>query len=111
MLIRTDEQGPSGLGYLLIDNRNAPDVPFTMANRLMEADTYTCTHCQRVVVMNPERKRERYKCRGCNHHICDPCAAVRAAGAPCKTFAQVVDEELARVEKLTFTSVPPAIWP
>lgn len=78
---------PTGLGYYQVDNRAAGFGHF-------EADTYTCTHCQTVVVMNPERKRERYKCRGCNHHICDPCAVLKTAGLPCKTLAQVADEVL-----------------
>ena len=85
MLIKTDAQGPSGFGYLEIDNRPA-------GFRLAEFDTYTCTHCGVVVVMNQARTRDRYKCRGCNHHICDPCAAERAAGAPCVTLAQRFDE-------------------
>ena len=97
MLIQTQ---PTGLGYLDLDNRNAGQGRF-------EADTYTCTHCQRIVVMNPERKRERYKCRGCTHHICDPCAVARTAGAPCRTFAQIADEVLLMAEK----SSPSAIWP
>lgn len=84
IVIRTQ---PAGLGYYMVDNR-AP-LP---GSQVFEADTYTCTHCQTVVIMNPERKRERYKCRGCDHHICDPCAALRAAGAPCKTFRQFADE-------------------
>lgn len=100
MLIRTE---PTGLGYLLLDNRAAP-VPGVP--RLFEADTYTCTHCQRVVVMNPERKRERYKCRGCNHHICDGCGVARAAGGACKTFSQFVDEVLAQAERQAEASSP-----
>lgn len=84
MLILTE---PTNLGYYQVDNRAA-------GHGVFEADTYTCTHCQRVVVMNPERKRERYKCRGCSHLICDPCAVLRTAGAPCKTFIQYADEIL-----------------
>jgi hypothetical protein len=97
MLIQTQ---PVGLGYLQLDNRNAP-VPGLPA--MFEADTYTCTHCCRVVVMNPERKRERYKCRGCDHHICDPCAAHRAAGGGCKTFKQLADEIMTAAEKAATT--------
>ena len=95
MLVITDGL-PRGLGYYEVDHRAAPvaGVP-----RHFEADTYTCTHCQVVVVMNPERKRERYKCRGCNHHICDDCAALRVAGAPCFTFMQRVDQVLEQVER------------
>jgi hypothetical protein len=90
MLIITDGL-PRGLGYYEIDQRatHAPGV-----QRHFEADTYTCTHCNAVVVLNPSRVRERYKCNGCAHHICDNCAAKRYAGEPCKTMQQVVGEIL-----------------
>jgi len=72
-------------GYLEVDDRPAGGQHF-------EADTYTCSHCQVVVILNPSRIRERYKCGGCNHHVCDDCAAKRAVGEPCKTYAQYVEE-------------------
>lgn len=90
MLVITDGL-PRGLGVVALDNRAS-------GGRLFEADTYTCTHCNRVVVLNPERKRDRYKCRGCSHHICDECAAERMAGGECLTFTQRADRIL---EKLT----------
>lgn len=90
MLIKNDSQ-PTGLGYLLIDQR-APGIPVFGGSNLFEADTYTCSHCNTVVVMNPLRKRERYKCSGCSHHICDPCSAQRISGSPCKTMNQIADE-------------------
>ena len=94
MLIITDGL-PRGLGYLEIDHRATPaDVPTGM--RHFEADTYTCSHCNAVVVMNPLRVRERYKCKGCDHHVCDNCAAAMAAGAACKTMKQIVEEHLER---------------
>ena len=93
MLILTDNE-PRGLGYLEIDQRATP-LPVG-ATRYFEADTYTCSHCQRVVILNPQRTRERYKCAGCAHHICDDCAAERVAGAPCRTFAQKIDEAMER---------------
>ena len=98
MLVITDGL-PRGLGELSIDNR-------AMGARMVEMATYTCTHCSAVVVMNPARKRERYHCRGCNHHICDVCAGERAAGAPCKTVAQKFDEYLQASEKISS-----AMWP
>jgi NAD-dependent SIR2 family protein deacetylase len=93
MLIVNDSFGPRNMGVLELDNRPA-------GFRLHEYDTYTCSHCNRVVVMNPERKRERYKCRGCEHHICDECAALRTAGAPCRTITQWFDEIRTQEEKM-----------
>jgi DNA-directed RNA polymerase subunit RPC12/RpoP len=96
MLILTH---PVGLGYLEIDHRDSPELPAGVPSWHFESDTYTCTHCSRVVVLNIDRKRERYKCRGCNHHICDDCAAKRVAGEPCKTLAQKFDEAMEKLEK------------
>jgi hypothetical protein len=75
----------TALGYIDLDNRAG-------GGARLEAATYTCTHCESVVVLNPARKRERYTCRGCNHMICDGCAVLRTNGAPCATYAQKLDE-------------------
>jgi hypothetical protein len=91
MLILTDNE-PRGLGYMEIDQRAVPAALPPGVQRHFEADTYTCRHCEGVVVMESMRKRERYKCSGCSHHICDGCAAKRVTGEPCKTYAQYVDE-------------------
>jgi hypothetical protein len=98
MLIVSDGL-PRGLGYLEVDQRDvAAELP-PGVQRYMEADTYTCSHCQYVVILNPARTRERYKCKGCNHHICDECAAKRVAGGPCIPMAQVIDEQLERAAR------------
>jgi hypothetical protein len=106
MLIKN---GIDGLGYFMLDNRNNQGIPESMALRdglpasaargLFEADTFTCSHCNVVVVKNPERKRERWYCHGCTHEICDKCNVKKSAGAPCRTFNQFVDELLERQEK------------
>jgi hypothetical protein len=83
---------PRGLGYLEIDHRAAEMLLPPEIQRYFEADTYTCSHCDRVVVLNSQRTRERYKCGGCNHHVCDECAAKRVAGGSCRTMAQFVEE-------------------
>jgi hypothetical protein len=94
MLIINSSHGLPGMGYLEIDQR-ASGVPVVgNASAHAEFDTYTCTHCNAVVVMNPQRRRERYKCMGCNHHICDGCAAEKAAGAECITMQQRYEESL-----------------
>ena len=33
--------------------------------------TYTCGHCSDIVLMNPNRTRERRKCLKCGHTICE----------------------------------------
>ncbi len=89
MLLITDGL-PRGLGYYELDHRATP-APLPPGLRHFEADTYTWSHCQRVVVLNLARIRERYKCKGCSHHICDECAAKAYQGAACQTWAQYIE--------------------
>jgi len=97
-------------GYLMVDHRSIEGVPDALVvahglpvgsgRGLFEAPTYTCSHCQTVVVMNPARTRERAYCRGCDHYLCDGCGATRAAnGGLCKTFNQIADEIISAAEK------------
>ena len=91
-------------GYFSLDHSQTIGLPDEMVVKaglppgagrgFFETSTYTCSHCQRVVVQNPDRKRERAYCRGCDHLICDGCGAIRAQTMKCKTFKQVVDEIL-----------------
>lgn len=52
-------------GKGLLDSRNA------ITGVHLEFNTLTCVHCNRVVVLNPERKRERHTCLKCNAYVCD----------------------------------------
>lgn len=91
-------------GYLMIDHRATQGVPDEIMVRdglpigagrgLFETPTYTCSHCNHVVVMNPLRTREREYCRGCDSYICDGCGYLKKQGTPCKTFTQKGDEVL-----------------
>jgi hypothetical protein len=101
MLITTDEN-PTNLGYYMVDQR-ASGIPVGMGKPLLECATYTCTHCQRVVFLNAQRIRPRYKCHGCSHLICDPCAADKFSkyGGRCVTYAQQLDEILGQEERQT----------
>ena len=96
-------------GYLMIDHRATDpvsdaemvknDLPAGAGRGLFEAPTYTCSHCQYVVFINPKRNRERTYCRGCDSYICDACGELKKNGAPCKTHAQAVDEYLNSISK------------
>jgi hypothetical protein len=97
-------------GYLMIDNRAAympvPDkdlhennLPPEAGRGLFETSTYTCSHCESIVVMNPMRTREREYCRGCDSYICDGCGYEKKQGKPCKTMKQIIDEAMNLVEK------------
>lgn len=94
-LIRTERRD---LGYVEVDHR-ATDLP-PGTPRHFEADTYTCTHCQRVVAMNPKRTRPRSKCKACNHDICDGCGADYFITGACVSMARRIEEYLEREARL-----------
>lgn len=88
-------------GYLLIDNRAS-----SLAGQgLFEAATYTCGHCNSVVVINPSRIRERGYCRGCDSRICDACVAIKSKTLECNPFESVVDKVLSEAEKTGSSSL------
>ena len=87
-------------GYLLIDNRNSPgvsaefihqsgvDAPIVPAGTLFESATITCSHCQAIVVLNPNRTRERGYCAKCDHYVCDSPACNRE----CVPFQRILED-------------------
>jgi hypothetical protein len=90
-------------GWLFIENRHAPppaDAAPLFCAPVAECPTFTCSHCNGVVVMNPARTRARAYCPTCDHLICDGCEAIRvASGGACRTFAQLIDDAHERVVK------------
>ena len=110
----------SNEGYLLLDHSNSPglgeevihgmgdDLPLNAGRGKFEAPTYTCSHCQAIVILNPLRQRERHYCTGCDHYICDTCGAIRAQTMECKTFLQIADEIQNRsVKRIIDVPFPP----
>jgi len=89
-------------GYLLVDNRHAPvpeellrakNIPVEMAKGVFESGVITCSHCQRQVIVNPLRTRERAYCRKCDHYICDLCGAEYGrTGGECKNMKKTLDD-------------------
>jgi hypothetical protein len=102
-------------GSILIDHRASPGVapemsrytnlPDGAGRGIFESPTFTCSHCQRVVVMNPARTRSRGYCRKCDHYVCDNCEAKRVkSGGVCYTYKQYIDdisEEIVKIEART----------
>lgn len=84
-------------GYLMVDHR-ATNEP-GMFRGMFEAAVITCSHCQRQMIRNPARTRERAWCWGCDSYICDTCGIARTATGECKTFKQVMDEFEAKIIK------------
>lgn len=95
--------------YLIVDNRAGPGLPGMPA--VLEASTYTCSHCQAIVIVNPQRTRERAFCRKCDHYICDECGIVAQHSLFHRPFAQVADEAqelgLRGLPVPEFTRTPP----
>lgn len=87
---------------LKIDHRNSPGITPEQAAELgvtpvargtvYHSATVTCSHCQRQIVLNPLRTRDRGYCPKCDGYTCDLCEAERvASGGKCLPFTQVVD--------------------
>jgi hypothetical protein len=96
-------------GYLMIDHRQSPGVsdeamvqlglPPGSGRGLFETATYTCSHCQAVVFMHPNRQRERAYCCHCEHRLCDACGARAEAGAKCQPLRYMINEILEQAER------------
>jgi hypothetical protein len=96
-------------GYMLIDNSNSPGVPDCVvvphglppgAGKIkFESATITCSHCECVVVLNPDRSRSRGYCKKCDHYICDACEAMRVAGKQCYPYKAMVLDQLELADK------------
>jgi hypothetical protein len=90
-------------GCVIIDHRDSPGITPDEANghgpavgkgQVWESATYSCVHCQRVVIMNPLRSRPRVYCPKCDDYVCDVCEAQRVLNPqrPHKSFAQIIEE-------------------
>jgi hypothetical protein len=91
-------------GYMMVDNRQSQGIddatmvalgyPVGAGRGLFEASTYTCSHCNAVVVIEQKRTRERGYCRGCSRQICDGCNVIKAQTFECRSMARIIDETL-----------------
>lgn len=100
-----------GAGFLEIDHSDSPGLtpadvaqsPGALAvgpGQHLERDIKQCSHCQRTVVLNPARVRDRAVCLKCFEYICDGCEAARvASGGACVPFKAVLDRAQAITEK------------
>ena len=86
-----------GSGLLTIDHRDSPGVtPADLAalpgaiavagGALLERDVQQCSHCQRGIVLHPNRVRPRGYCPKCDHYVCDGCEAIRVQTGNCVPF-------------------------
>jgi hypothetical protein len=100
----------SGAGYLIVDHRDSPGltpadvahVPGAIpvgAGSLLERDVLTCSHCQRGVILEPLRTRDRGYCPKCDHYICDACETIRVKTGACVPMVQQLDQLQTAAEK------------
>ena len=97
-------------GYLLIDHTASPGtttalahgagkvVPVVPEGTKLEASIITCAHCQRGVILNPQRSHDREWCWGCNHYLCDNCGLIRKIDGQCRSMRALLD----RLQELAF---------
>lgn len=79
-------------GYLLIDHSCGPGLDGNKGHKI-EAAVLTCSHCQKGIMVNPLRTRDKAYCPKCDHYICDECEIARvASGGMCRTFNQLIEE-------------------
>lgn len=88
-------------GWLMIDHSNSPGIPEDLARKwaaqgtivkpgssVLEAGSYTCVHCQVIVVKNKHRTRPREICRKCMAVVCDRASCV----LECQPFEVLVEK-------------------
>jgi hypothetical protein len=101
-------------GCLLIDHRDSPGTtvenclatgidpsasPLVPKGQMLETPTFSCKHCQRIVILDMHRRylvsgKPVAYCPHCDHNVCDnPGCRLMASGlVPHKTMQQVFDE-------------------
>lgn len=77
-----------GAGYLL-NNQGLG------ASQREEADVQTCSHCQRVILMQAWKDDGGF-CGRCMHPICGPCAT-RALTYGCEPFLKKIEQHAERL--------------
>lgn len=99
-----------GAGYLIVDHTNSPGLrpqdvahvpgaPAVGEGEVFERDFLVCSHCERMIVLNPLRTRDRGYCQKCHAFICDGCEDLRVRTGACVPMKQVLDRAATIAEK------------
>jgi hypothetical protein len=78
-------------GYLLIDHRASPGTPSVPEGQVFESALHVCHHCQRNVILNPDRSVPLGRCPKCARYICRACEATYHATNACFTVQELID--------------------
>ncbi len=73
-------------GYFLRDDR-------VSGGEFIEQPTRTCSHCHRIVMLNPKRTRTRGYCAKCDSYVCDSCEAIRVKTGECVPLIKVFEQQ------------------
>lgn len=100
-------------GYMEVDHRESPGFTMEQAfatgwrriagqvgkGQRAQMPIATCGHtrngflCERGVILNPLRTRDRGFCPKCRHYLCDECELVRVlSGGECLSKERYIDE-------------------
>ena len=92
-------------GYISIDHRESPGLdgvdaidgghrnmlPFVGKGQHFKGATNTCSHCDKVVIKNPNRVRDRGHCSQCDLFICDQCETDFYLTSQCHCWSKRLD--------------------
>lgn len=71
-------------GWYCVDNRAS-------GGTLEERPIVTCSHCQRQIVLQPLRTRDRFECPRCDKYLCDDCTILYRKTDECVNFQRQLD--------------------
>lgn len=78
-------------GYILIDHRASPGTTEIPEGKIFESALHVCNHCQRNVILNPNRTVALGRCPKCSRYICRACEATYHATNVCFTIQELID--------------------
>jgi hypothetical protein len=78
-------------GAILIDHRASPGTAEVPEGSIFESALQVCNHCQRNVVLNPDRSVPLSYCGKCDRYICRACAAEYHRTNVCFTIHELLD--------------------
>jgi len=78
-------------GAILIDHRASPGTADVPEGKMFESALHVCNHCQRNVILNPDRSVPLYHCPKCQRYICRACGALYHRTNECFTIMELVD--------------------
>ena len=83
------------LGELIIDHSASPGTPDVPGGTVLEVPVLTCCHCQKTVILRPDRQRPRNWCQKCDKYVCDSPGCL----AGCSSFERFIDHMQNRLER------------